>query len=219
MKGKLFLTGMLGIILTFGLILVGCDKDDDGGGNNNSNDPITGTAWRSQNGTAANPGSLLIFSKVSGSTKYFYNITNVTAENTNLDIDNKEVTIDGSPYPYTQSGNTLTVTGYKPAAVAGGAATDVAFTRIEGSTNTGVYDVWFTSGEGTASAVYTVLVIKADKKTFTAVGNANWSRRVYTVNVANNRIEWTDGNVVPYTLNPKATELTYNNITYDEFSL
>jgi hypothetical protein len=43
MKEKLFLTGMLGIILTFGLVLVGCDKDDDSSGTLTLNNTTSGT--------------------------------------------------------------------------------------------------------------------------------------------------------------------------------
>ncbi|MDR0645274.1 MAG: hypothetical protein LBG05_10315 [Treponema sp.] len=59
MKGRLFLAGMLGIILTFGVVLVGC-KDDDGGGDggggktcNEINDCTTGDEYCGRSGCDA----------------------------------------------------------------------------------------------------------------------------------------------------------------------
>jgi hypothetical protein len=50
MKKKLFLMGMLGIVLTFGLALVGCDKDDDGGGGGGSSSQLQGTWYYRSDG-------------------------------------------------------------------------------------------------------------------------------------------------------------------------
>jgi hypothetical protein len=168
-------------------------KDPDDTGNN----PLAGTMWyMNWNGTNNNddeddPDELIIFGK-----QYFYGLGNaddvdgVTHETTNIDTSNHIVYIDGNAYVYELKGSTLTVTDYINGR---GETADVPFTRIEGSTNTDVYDVWYTAGRVPTDPNRTILVIKTDKTTFTVKGTS-WVRREYIIDVSNKRIDWRDDN-------------------------
>jgi hypothetical protein len=173
--------------------------------NNNpipSANPLLG-AWYN-GGTANNPNELLIFSGSSGGRQYFYGLWAVSVEN-NTDTSNKLVHISGVQYVYEVSGNTLTVKNYVDAI---GVLADVPFTRIEGSTKTDEHDVWYTASRTNTDVNRTILVIKSNNVTFSAVGtggveniNSVWDRWEYAPDSSKNRIDWKDDNTAtPYSL-------------------
>jgi hypothetical protein len=199
---KLLMAGMLGVLLVFGMTVIGCDNGttSDGGGN-----PLLG-AWYN-GGTANNPNELLIFSGSSGGKQYFYGLWSVNNE-PNIDTSNKLLHINGTQYVYTVSGNMLTVKDYVDAQ---GNIADVPFTRIEGSAKTDEHDVWYTAERTNTDQRRTVLVIKSNNFTFTARGIggvdnfangiSQWDRWEYAPDSSNNRIDWKDDNTTtPYSL-------------------
>jgi hypothetical protein len=195
-KNKMFLTGITGVLLVFGMMVMGCDNgttsDSNNGGNEN---PVLGMWYHG--GTANNPTELLIFSGTSGGKQYFYGLWSPNVEST-TDTSNKLLHIGGSQYVYTVSGNTLTVKDYIDSR---GDTADVPFTRIEGSTKTDEHDVWYTASRTNADQNRTLLVIKSNNVTFTAVGaggvdyeNSVWDRWEYAPDNSNSRIDWKDDN-------------------------
>ncbi|MDR2447342.1 MAG: hypothetical protein LBD58_08680 [Treponema sp.] len=205
MKRKLFFTGALNFALAFGLAIfaAGCGDDDGGGGTKDTpaENPLLG-AWY-YGGTANKPSELLIFSGSSGGKQYFYGLWDVTTK-TNTDTSNKSLYISNKEYIYEVKGNTLTVKDYKDSK---GETADVEFTRIEGSTKTDEHDVWYTAGRTTDNAYRTILVIKSNNVTFTAVGPGDmgkatgWNRWEYSPDASRNRIDWKDDNTTtPYSL-------------------
>ena len=74
MKSKWFLTGILSILLVFGLVLTGCPTDggDDNGGTNNGGD---------DNGGTDNGGSSLTWKAVSNTTFGLYRIEGIAYGN------------------------------------------------------------------------------------------------------------------------------------------
>jgi hypothetical protein len=182
--------------------------------------PLLG-AWYND-GTANNPDELIIFSNSSGGKQYMYGLWYpfLTVED-NTDTSNNLVHIDGEEYVYEVDGNTLTVRDYIDSK---GETADVPFTRIEGSTKTDEYDVWYTASRTNTDKNRTILVIKPNNVTFTAVGvggvnNFNdgtsaWDRWEYAPDSPNNRISWKDDNrTTPYSL--EGSTLTINDWSGD----
>jgi hypothetical protein len=181
MKFKPFVIGVVSILMIFGMSFIGCDNgttsDDGSGGNGN---PLLGMWYNG--GTANNPDELLIFSGISGGRQYFYGLWSLTVES-NTDTSNKLIHIGGNQYVYTVSGNTLTVTNYVDSQ---GNTANVPFTRIEGSVKTDEHDVWYTANRTNTDQRRTILVIKSNNVTFSAVGTGG----------ANNQNPvWIDGNM------------------------
>jgi hypothetical protein len=198
MKIKLFVVGMLSILMVFGMTFIGCDNgttSDDGGGGGTAN-PLLGM-WYYYTGSANNPGELLIFSGTSNGKQYFYGLWSLTVES-NTDTSNKLVHIGGKQYVYTVSGNTLTVKDYVNSQEI---TADVQFSRIEGSIKTDEHDVWYTANRTNTDQRRTILVIKSNNVTFSAVGTGGannqysvWDRWEYAPDISNSRINWKDDN-------------------------
>jgi hypothetical protein len=288
MREKLFLAGMLGIILAFGIVSVGCDNSGGGdsgpkkytvtfefnGGTLTSGQatqeieenktasvpavtppadkeadgwtssvpaiavptsPITAdvtftakwkdktpntpappanelanTVWY-KGGLVNNPQELLIFSGADTDGKYYLyqlknknNNRNGLAENNTLDTSTPQLYITGTPHVYVR-GTSLTVNTYYDDQ---GQRASVPFTRIEGSTKTNEYDVWYTAGRTTNDVNRAVLAIKSNNTIFTAT-DQEWTRKAYTIRPTDtpsiNRIEFSITETLPYTLEGTTT--------------
>ncbi|MDR3333587.1 MAG: hypothetical protein LBT13_01690 [Treponema sp.] len=201
MKKKGFLTGILSLALVFGMALfVGCPADDDdGGGGGGGSNPLLGT-WVDVKPTVGVANETIIFTDEAGSlagTKKAYYSTNLTKENNPVSATN-EIPVNGVMYPSTQTGDSLTLTGYTPAAGATPAA-DVNFTRIlPGSSRIGV---WYSSSVASGNARYTLLIIRSNGEVYRSVGSANWGIESYILSsdAAGTYIKWGNGAPASYT--------------------
>jgi hypothetical protein len=207
---KTFLTGILALALVFGITLAGCENSAGGGSGDGGGggDSLLGS-WVNNRG---NPSQVFIFTDVSDTAitgaKVAYYSTNLTPENT--DATGTQVTISGTAYTYTLSNNTLTLTGYKPAA--GGTAIDVIFDRAKGTSGSTMHGIWV-SRLASTDASYTLFIVRSGSaKTYTAVGSANWGESPYTLSGDANAtyIKWGNGNPVTYTktANPDNLDIT-----------
>jgi hypothetical protein len=122
--------------------------------------------------------------------------------------------ISGTQYVYDLSNNTLTVKGYQNAT----GTADVVFTRIEGSTRTDEHDIWYTDLRTETDTTRTLLVIKSNNVTFTAVGpgsavqSPDWDRWQYEPDTANSRVDWKDNNTTTsYSLDGSTLTLNWTN--------
>ncbi|MDR3336298.1 MAG: hypothetical protein LBT16_03740 [Treponema sp.] len=169
------------------------------------NSPLIG-AWKI--GTGTDIDELLIFTSNIGYVAY-----SVTKQDNRVDTANTTLRLaitgvnngNAKPYSYEIVANKLVIkdsyfTDNQSNSI------DFAFTRIESSTRTGVYDIWYSQGHMTTDeAKATLLIIKNDGTVYTCVGfmsdtinwiGGNWVRAEYELlgNVGDSGIiRWTDG--------------------------
>jgi hypothetical protein len=200
------------VIMVSAFAVAGCANDSDDGNNNNNGSggsSLVGTTWVNNRGT---PAQSFIFTNadegaVTGA-KIAYYASTLFKENQSAS--GSQVYISGSPYPITLNGNTLTVTGYIPAANQGGTATDVAFKRVEGTSGASIHGAWVPSSLASNSPQYTLLIIRTGTaETYTSVTSNNWGQHAYTPgsDTTGTYITWgSNTNVLArYTINPEGT--------------
>jgi hypothetical protein len=150
------------VIMVSAFAVAGCANDsDDGGNDNNSNNGGGGGSLSGMWGSPrSSPTNLFMFTETNDpgitGAKISYYSNQLTQENTQAGTN---VSISGTVYPIAVSGNTLTVSGYSPAA-AGGAATDVAFKRVEGTSGSTIHGFWVPASLAPGSPQYTLIIIK-----------------------------------------------------------
>jgi hypothetical protein len=198
MKKKVFLTGIIGLMLIFGMaLLVGCPTEDDDNGGSSSN-PLLGT-WADVKPTVGRATETIIFTDEVGTledTKKAYYSTNLSRDSNGLSA-NDEIRVSGTPYPYTVTGDTLTLIGYTPAAGAT-PATNVNFTRV--LPGSGRYGVWYSS-VASNHAQYTFLIIRSNGEVYYSVGSDDWGIQSYILSsdTAGTYIKWGNGTPGSYT--------------------
>jgi hypothetical protein len=208
---KTFLAGILALALVFGMTLAGCDNgstsDPAPAPNNN---PLAGS-WVD---TRTTPGVVFIFTDeadaaITGA-KVAYWSTNLRDEGAAASATGTDVTIQGTSYTYSLSGNTLTVNAYGTAPVGGGTRPDVIFDRAKGTSGSTMHGIWI-SRLASSDLQYTLLIIRTGTaRTFTSVTSANGGEAAYSyqADATSTSIKWGNGNYNSYTKTSDPTQLT-----------
>jgi hypothetical protein len=204
---KTFLTGILALMLVFGITLTGCDNGStSGGGGGGGGNALVGS-WVNDRD---NPARVVIFTNVADAAIAGANVaywsTLLTPENT--PASGSEVFIGGTPYSFTVNGNTLTITAYGEMDAMGNRP-NVTFNRAKGSSGTTMHGVWI-SDLPSGNLRYTLLIIRTGSaKTYTAVTSARWGASAYSLSSDANTtyIKWGNSNPTAYTKYSDPTSL------------
>jgi hypothetical protein len=206
MRDRLLFRGIAGLLLAALLAFSGCANNTGGGDDPPpSTNPLLG-AWR--RGTAAHITSLLVFTEAVA-----YYAPTLHRQEQIVDKTNEFIwlTLPGENYPrsylYELNANRQLVLRNSYFTDRDDNSIDFAFTRMEGSTKTGIEDVWYSRGREAEDPLYTLLVIRTDGRVYAAFGLAmsgfdwnfyrgDWIRASYEligVTPSGGTIRWTDG--------------------------
>jgi hypothetical protein len=178
-------------------------------------------AWR--NGTSSNFDELYIFTDTIG-----YYVYDLTKQATVVDTANQTINLAipnvnggvAKGYLYELNASKQLVIKESYFTNNQGDPLDFAFTRIEGSSKTGIYDIWRSAGRPAGDPFQTLLIIREGGAVYTSVDmmttdwdpdDGNWVRAQYSlVGVTGTKgiIHWEDGSAINTNFAIDSNELT-----------
>ncbi|MDR1218500.1 MAG: hypothetical protein LBK73_02705 [Treponema sp.] len=185
--------GLLAIGLALGMTVIGCGGDD-GGGSGGGGNPLVGS-WADD---LDNPTSFVLFT----ASKIYYSTTLTPATgSTNTPGGTANTTqyllpiIHNTPNEptYILSGNTLTVNSFYLDTT--GASKNVTYTRREGSSKTGIADIWIPAAATDDTYEHLLFIAEGNKVYYSR--KVNWNYDNYEYRAADKEVRWANLTTTP----------------------
>ncbi|MDR1220638.1 MAG: hypothetical protein LBK73_13645 [Treponema sp.] len=157
-----------------------------------TNNPLANTAWSDSYGNYA---EYLIFTPSVAYSLLVTKESSINTTDTEITLGNENSLSSSKTYKYELTGGKLIIKN-SYVTDSKGDPSDLPLTRMEGSTKTGVYDVWYSSSLTSNDTKYTVLIIRTNGDVWAAIGGKvdvnRWPYEVKDINAPKPFIKWTN---------------------------